>query len=108
MKKTINRIVCIFIVGALALLGNNTLAQKLKAEDVVAKHLESLGTAADRTAAKNYLLIGASNFKELRRANAVLEGRAVFASESNKMLFGFAFNAPSYAQERIIYNGSKS
>ncbi|MDQ4123866.1 MAG: hypothetical protein M3209_20700 [Acidobacteriota bacterium] len=82
-------------------------AQKLKVEDVVTKHLEAIGTAENRVNAKNYLFIGGASFKIPTSPNPPIEGRAVFASESDKMLFGLALNAVSYKQEQIVYDGKK-
>lgn len=88
-------------------LNFKTAGQKLKADEVVAKHLESIGTTENRAAAKNYLLIGATKFKILQQVSVLTEGRSVFASESGKMLLAMTFKTPEYPHERIYFNGGK-
>lgn len=83
-------------------------AQKMKAEDVVAKHLESLGTAAARTDAKGRVAMGNSraSFKA-RNAVGSIDGRAVLASLNHKALLALAFPSPTYTGEKFGYDGKK-
>jgi hypothetical protein len=103
--KNIFSIFAALLILFLAVFSAN--AQKLKVEEIVAKHLESIGIDNNRAAAKNYLFIGGVSFKIPTQPNPPIEGRAVFASEADKMLFGLALNATSYQQERIIFDGKK-
>lgn len=103
--KNLSSVFGALLILSLAVFSAN--AQKLKVEEVVAKHLESIGAAENRAAAKNYLFVGAASFKIPTEPNPPLEGRAVFASETDKMLFGLALNSASYKQEQIIYDGKK-
>jgi hypothetical protein len=83
-------------------------AQKMKAEDVIAKHLESLGPAAARTDAKGRVAMGTSraSFKA-RNAVGSIEGRAVVASLSQKAMMALVFNSPSYVGEKFGYDGKR-
>lgn len=81
-------------------------AQKMKAEDVVAKHLESVGTPEQRAAIKNRIALG--TVVVLFKAPAVgqVPGRIVMASEGEKHLMGMVFdNVPNYPQEKVGYDG---
>lgn len=83
-------------------------AQKMKAEDVIAKHLESLGPAAARTDAKGRVAMGTSraSFKA-RNAVGTIDGRAVVASLSQKAMLALVFNSPTYIGEKFGYDGKK-
>ncbi|HEX8128551.1 MAG TPA: hypothetical protein VF527_05565, partial [Pyrinomonadaceae bacterium] len=80
----------------------------MKAEDVIAKHLESIGTAAARTEAQSRVVVGTSRavFKARNNAGAI-EGRTVMASENNKVLFGMGFDNPDYIGEKFGFDGKK-
>lgn len=80
-------------------------AQKMKAEEVVAKHLAATGSADALTSLKSIVAIGKS--KAITRTNAVKElaGVAQIASEGNKFLLAILFNSTSYPHEKVAYNG---
>lgn len=82
-------------------------AQKLKAEDVVAKHLAAIGSADALAATKSIVAIGSS--KAITRTDAVKElvGVAQMASEGNKVLLAILFNSTAYPHEKAAYNGQK-
>jgi hypothetical protein len=82
-------------------------AQKLSAEDVIARHLEAIGTAEARNNVKNQVAAGIVQFTVLREKTGG-EGKIVLASENNKLLYGMTFNMPTYPAETIIYDGKKS
>jgi hypothetical protein len=83
-------------------------ADKMKAEDVIAKHLESIGTQEARAAVKSIVVVGNSRavFKARNNAGAI-DGRIVFGSEGNKLMMGMAFPTPEYVGERFGYDGKK-
>jgi hypothetical protein len=79
--------------------------EKLKAEDVVAKHLAAIGTAEDLAAIKSLIAVG--NCKALTRTNAVkeLNGVSQLASEGDKVLLALLFNSSTYPFEKAGFNG---
>lgn len=81
---------------------------KMRAEDVIAKHLESIGTEAARSEVRSRVIVGTSRavFKVRNNAGAI-EGRSVLASESNKILFGMGFDNPDYIGEKFGFNGKR-
>jgi len=81
-------------------------AQKLKPEDVVARHLESIGSAKERAAVKTRIISGTSQvvFHTTPVGQAV--GRAVLASEDIKSLLGMSFPSAVYPREELGFNGS--
>ena len=84
-----------------------TPAQKMKPEEVVARHLESIGTAEDRAAAKTRLILGVTNYNRRGTGGGSAEGRAVLASKGEKVMVGMRFGIPGYEVESMGYDGNK-
>ena len=81
--------------------------QKMKPEEVIAKHLESIGTAEARAAARNRIIQGVSELTLKQGGTGNLVGSALMASEGDKNLLMMAFERPDYPAEKIGYNGHK-
>jgi hypothetical protein len=81
---------------------------KMTAEEVVAKHLESLGPDEARSSAHSRVVAGTSraSFKA-RNTSGAIDGRAVLGSLNRKVLFGMAFDAPKYPGEKFGFDGKK-
>lgn len=84
----------------------SSVAEKMKAEEVVAKHLESIGSAKARAAITTRIISGTSQviFRTPPPGQAI--GRAVLASEGVKSLFGMSFPSPIYPREQLGFNGT--
>ncbi len=82
----------------------SSLAEKIKAEEIVARHLESLGPASARASAR--VLAGTSQviFRTPPPGQAI--GRAVLASDGLKSLLGMSFPSPIYPREQLGFNGN--
>jgi hypothetical protein len=85
-----------------------TLAQKLKPEELIAKHLDSIGTAEARAAVKSQMTVGEAVVTFISQKNQPAQGRVVMASAGNKNFFGLSLNASDYPGERFSFDGSKS
>ncbi|HEY0429177.1 MAG TPA: hypothetical protein VGC76_15460 [Pyrinomonadaceae bacterium] len=83
-------------------------AQKMKPEDILSKHLESIGTSAARAAVKSQIAVGDITVQYITRKNQTAQGRAVFASSGAKNFFGMNLNAADYTMDRFSFDGSKS
>lgn len=81
--------------------------QKMKPEEVIAKHLESIGTAEARAAARNRIIQGVSELTLKQGGTGNLVGSVLMASEGEKNLLMMAFERPDYPAEKIGYNGHK-
>lgn len=80
--------------------------QKLKAEEIIAKHLEAIGGAETLQSISTRVSQGTVvvTFKE--PGTGQLGGRVVLASEGPKNMMAMAFdNATNYPHERIAYDG---
>jgi len=96
------------ILTLLFLTANFVSAQKLKPEEIVAKHLESLGTTEARGAVKSQTIIGDAKVVFVSQKNQSAQGRVVMASSGPKNFFGLQLNASDYPGEKFSYNGTKT
>jgi hypothetical protein len=93
-----------------ALFSTNLMAtppdDKMKAEDVIAKHLASIGTAEALAAVKSRVIVGTITAK-LKLTNTPIEinGPVQFASEGDKVLLAMIFNSTNYSYEKAGYDG---
>ncbi len=80
-------------------------ADKLTPEQVVAKHLDSIGTAQTRASVTSRIIAGNSlvNFRTPPPGQA--SGKAVLASAGLKSLIGMSFPSPIYPREQLGFNG---
>lgn len=101
----------IALFGCLALLivsayVQSSTAEKIKAEEVVAKHLESIGPAKVREAIGTRIISGTAQVIIRTTPAGQAVGKAVLASEGAKSLFGMSFPSPVYPREQLGFNGS--
>ncbi|MBI1749202.1 MAG: hypothetical protein HY234_05195 [Acidobacteria bacterium] len=82
--------------------------EKLKPEDVVAKHLASLGAPEKRAAVKTRVAEGASTLKIIVGGTGETDGRAAFLSEGNKVRIGLPTDKFDYWGEQFGFDGSKT
>jgi hypothetical protein len=106
MKKlTFNSIALILFIVALSL--SAAQAQKLSAEDVVVKHLDSIGAKDKRAMVKNRVLLSDLQFTVIG-STRISTGKAVILSEADKNLWGFNLNSNDYPQERFAFDGKET
>ncbi len=92
----------------LAVFSSIATAQKLKVEDVLAKHLESIGKAEVRSSVRNQMVVGNALVTFVSQKNQPAEGRIVMASEGKKNFLGMSLNAVDYPLEKFSYDGKSS
>jgi hypothetical protein len=95
---------------AVALFSTNLMAKppddKMKAEDVIAKHLASIGTAEALASVKSRVIVGTTTAKlKLTNTPIELNGPVQFASEADKVLLAMIFNSSNYSYEKAGYDG---
>lgn len=83
-------------------------AQKLTAEEILAKHLESIGTKEARAAVKTQIAVGEGEYRIVSKKNIVVPGRGMFASSGGKNYFGMNFQAADYQLDQFSYDGDKA
>jgi hypothetical protein len=80
--------------------------QRLQAEDIVARHLESIGPVKERAAVTTRIISGTSLVVFRTEPAGQAGGRAVLASEGSKILVGMSFQSSVYPREHLGFNGS--
>lgn len=103
--KTLSSILLIFAVSFLS-LHVTVKAQKMTAEEVIAKHLDSIGTKEKRDAVKNRFAMGTSQF-ESKLPNRKTVGKAILVSEANNLFFVASFSSQEYPFEKIGFFSDK-
>lgn len=83
-------------------------AQKLKTEEIIAKHLDSIAKADVRAANKTRMIVGDVKIIFVSNKNQETVGRVVMASEGVKSLLGMTLNANDYQTEKFLYDGNKA
>lgn len=86
--------------------GNLIAVDKMTPEQLIAKHLESIGSAEARASMKSVTIVGTSKATFQGRGGGVAEGLAVLASEGDKYLVAMKFNNSGYPFEKMGYDGS--
>jgi hypothetical protein len=82
-------------------------AADMKPEEIVAKHLDSIGTAQARASAKSRVVEGTVNYKLLVGGAGDLDGKAVLVSQDQKLQFMMKLNNNLYRGEQFVYDGNK-
>jgi hypothetical protein len=83
-------------------------AEDLKPEEVIAKHLDSIGSAQARKHLKSRAVVGAATYRVLVGGTGAVDGKFQFASEGQKSDFLFKINANGFLGEQFICDGSKA
>ena len=110
MKRNFSGKVLICVAFGIFMLnwcGGSVVAQKLTAEEVVAKHLESLGTAEARAAVKSRVMQGSVLATVRIGGGGQLKGGSVMASQGRMHLIGLIYGTQDYGNEKMAYDGNK-
>lgn len=99
------RVVTVIVVLAASsvLMG----AADMKPEDLVAKHLDSIGTAEVRAGTKSRVVQGTSLFKVRIGASGELSGTSAFVSEGRKSILMVKLANNDYRGEQFTTDGDK-
>ena len=80
---------------------------KLTVDQIVAKHLESIGTPEAIAAAKSRVMVGTGVVTAKGGYVGKLSGPAQLASEGNKVVMAMVFDANNYPYEKVGYDGKE-
>ena len=78
--------------------------KKLTPEDVIQRHLESLG-AMETLSARKSLKAEGTALMEVVTSSGALQGPATFLSDGDKLRMSIVFDDNTYPEEEIAYNG---
>ncbi len=82
-------------------------ANKLKPEELVAKNLDSIGSATAREAAKSRLVRGTAHMQIISGGAGVLDGDIQVSSQGDQERIEFKFPNPNYPGENFSFDGNK-
>lgn len=94
----------LFVLIVIFLSANSLVAQKMNPEEIIAKHLDSIGVKEKRSAVKNQLIVGDVQFTAIGSAVPV-NGKVVIFSAGEKSVWGMNLNSNDYPLDRFGYNG---
>jgi hypothetical protein len=102
-----SKLISTLLLLCFAFLGSTPQpSDRVTAEEVLAKHLESIGSTQNRRAVKTRIISGTS-FVIFRTApTGQASGKAVLASDGSKSLIGMSFYSPVYPREQFSFDGS--
>jgi hypothetical protein len=95
-------------VVAMALLLAGSVSNgdtKLSVDDLVAKHLDSIGTPEARAAIQSRMAQGTVAFNERITGSVHLDGTALLLNQGPKLKCAFQFNNPQYRGEQFVFDG---
>lgn len=97
----------LFVLIVIFLSAASMSAQKMNPEDIIARHLDSIGAKEKRSVIKNQLVVGNAEFIAKGSAQPV-NGRIVIFSAGEKSLWGMKFNSNDYPLDRYGYDGKNT
>jgi hypothetical protein len=106
MRIRPSQVLIIFLIQTAFALA--AYAADLKAEDLIAHHLDSIGTADARAAAKSRAVQGKLVFKVLVGGGGTVDGSWGRVSEQRKSNFVMRFGLGDYRGEQFVYDNNKT
>lgn len=87
--------------------GTTPAPDKMKPEEVVAKHLESIGTAEARAKAKSHVILGQAVATFRLGSTGTAAGGSVLASQGTRNLVAIVYGNQEYPYEKVGYTGKE-
>ncbi len=80
---------------------------KLKPEDLVARHLDAIGSAEARAAVKTRAVAGTVTFSSRVGGVGTMAGEGVMLSSGNRLRLNMKFPAVNYPAENVAFDGTR-
>ena len=107
--KAIFAFAIIFLLTLLTFPPFKVLAdESIKPEELLQKHLDSIGTSEARNAAKSRVLQGTAVYRLITGGSGAITGKSVMVSEADKFQLLLKVNAIKYHGEKFVRNGGKT
>ncbi len=103
--RILAKISIIVVFAASSALAQDPKAAKLTAEELIAKHVASIGTPEAIAASKSRVLVGNGFLSGGVGIAGRIGGPAQFASQDDMLLLVMIFNSNDYAYEKVAYDG---
>jgi hypothetical protein len=108
MATRIFRYTLLAVLGIAAIAGTTRAQEKkLKPQQLLAKHLDSIGTAENRKKVATRMTAGGVQVVFRLGGQGTLNGQANFLSEGNSTRVGMKFPALDYSGEQLAFDGNK-
>jgi len=103
------KLICLLSLPILCLSAAGLPAKdaKMKAEDVVTKHLASIGAPEARAAARNRVVSGSAQVIFRQGGQGQLPGKSNILSEGREVRYAMSFPALDYPGEQLAFDGEK-
>lgn len=99
-----SKLTTLFVLTVIFLSVDSAAAQKINPEEIIARHLDSIGTREKRSLVKNQMVLGDAEF--IAKGSTINNnGKIVIFSAGEKSLWGMNFNSNDYPSDRYSYNG---
>lgn len=95
------------VIGILIVLASGTHAQKLKPDEIITKHLDSIGAADVRANLKTLVVGGTGSTSFTIGKDITLTGTMFAASDETKNAIGIKINSNEYRGETFAFTGSE-
>jgi hypothetical protein len=82
--------------------------KKIKPEELLARHLESIGSKEALAAAKSRAIAGSVKVHNRIGGVSELLGKGVFLSENPKLIYNMKFPSNQYPSEQMAFDGAKT
>jgi hypothetical protein len=82
--------------------------QEPATQDILSRHLASIGTAGARAAAKSRTVRASVRMTNLVGGNGTMEGSGLLVSLGNRFSIAMKFPDPNYPGEQFVFDGSKT
>ncbi len=96
---------CALLTASMLSSAATSAKEKMKSEEIVAKHLESIGSTEGRASVRSRIILGTSSVTFRGRTTGAVDGQAVLASENRRNLVVMKFVSPNYPHERMGFDG---
>jgi len=93
---------------AFAMIAPSVSGQKLKAEEIIAKHLSSIASPEKLSSIKSLIAVGEVKVDFITQKNQPASGRIVLTSQGGRSFLGMQLNATDYPRAMVIFDGSKT
>ena len=107
MARAVIGLTAVCLLTLSPLVGAAAGGEKLKPEEVLAKHLEALGPAELRQPGRSRAFAGASMMNLRTGGGGQASGTAVIASQGEKVLLKAEFDSSGYPFERLGFDGKR-
>jgi hypothetical protein len=93
------------LLGATMLIAADA---KLSADQMLARHLASIGPPEARAAVRSRVIQGTVQFTEIISGKLKMQGQALLASTGRKSSVSFVFGQASYPAEKFVFDGQRT